>query len=222
MIHILSAISTAIPLLTALLLLKLKGLSKELKILLTFLGVAAFTELIVTTSSIMRTPNLWVAHIYTLLEYVLIAFLLSLWQQNNKIARLVRLSIPLYLLAYFIIEISGLENFGLDSLNHLTRPTALVLLSGIALYTLLQLWQSTTIDLYQNFRFWVLAALVIYYTGTVIIFAFMFIKENRVLRYLLLMHSPLNILHNLLFTMGILCYYWFDEKELAKAAQSAS
>lgn len=212
LISILSAISTPLPFITALLFLKLTSLNRDMKILLGYLGVATLTELIVTLFFMYNLPNHWVIHVYTLAEYLLVAALLAAWQNNSEFGGIIRLSIPLYLLVYAVIKISGWEDFSASTLNYLTRPIALILLNGFALYSLLTLSKKLSTSIYRDYRFWILAALAIYYTAAIILVAFMFLKDNNVLRFLMLLHSPVNILHNLLIIVGILCYWRFDTK----------
>ena len=214
LISILSAISTPLPFIAALLCLNLKNLSKDIKTLLGYLGIATLAELILAILLFYGIHNNLVVHIYTPLEYIFVASLLMFWQQKAESAALVRLSIPLYLLAYAVIKIFGWEDFSAHTVNYLTRPIALILLNGFALYTLLTLWQHTSQPLYRSGRFWVLAAFTIYYSASIIVVAFMYISENQALRYLLLLHSSANILHNLLLTTGIVCYRWFDAESV--------
>jgi len=203
-IIILSSFSTFLPFLTCTALFKIFKYNKNLIPLYLFFTVAVIAEIIVHIYHLFGKPNVWISHLYTLVEYVLIAYILSTWQKDDHASRVMRLSIVVYFVIYFILKLSKFENFEADTINYISRPISLLFISGAVFYTFHQFWLSTPAPLHKDFRFWILIAMAIYYSSSIIIFAFMYIKAQGLLLYLIYIHAALNILQNILFTVGII------------------
>ncbi len=169
-----------------------------------FFLVAAATEVVVLTYSLLHMPNAWIVHIYTVIEYGLLAHVLSAWQENPAVRRAIKASIPAYLCLYLIVKFTGVEPFDAKTINYLSRPIALFLISGFSWYTLSQFWSRSSEKLSRNFRLWILMALITYYNGSIILDSFLYIENHDILLYLVYARSGLNILHNLLFTVGVM------------------
>ena len=208
-IIILSNISTFIPFLGGILLLKKKPLNKDVKILIFLFIIAALTEVIFHLHLILGYPNTWISHFYTPIEYSLWLIILSYWQHNVQTSKIIRWSIPVYLILYITFELIGLESIDAETINYISRPISLIVLSLVAAYTLLGLAFSSQFRLIRFYRFWILLAIFIYYMGSIIIYAFSFTQNRETLATLAELHSGLNILHNLLFMIGIICIWKF-------------
>ena len=169
-----------------------------------FFLLAAATEMIVFTYSLLHKPSAWIVHIYTPIEYGLLLYVLSSWQENPAVRRAIRTSIPAYLCLYLIAKLTGVEPFEAKTINYLSRPIALLLISGFSWFTLNQTWLHGSENLSRNFRFWILMALTTYYSGSIMLDAFMYTKNHDVLLHLFYAQAILNILHNILFTIGII------------------
>lgn len=114
-----------------------------------------------------------------------------------------RLSISVYILIFVLIKLFNLENFSAETVNYITRPLALLLLTTFALLTLQNLWRNTSTNLTDDYRFWMLFAMALYYSTSLGLFAFMYTKNQELLIALFKMHAVINIIHNLLFTIGV-------------------
>lgn len=207
--------STYIPLLAAFMLMRRQQLSKDLKILLLFLGIAGITEAIAVGYGMAGRPNLWMLHVYTPIEFSLTLFILSCWQRNHRARRSIRAGIPIYLALYALAKIYQLEDFSPGVLNYLTRPVSQLIAGGIAIYTLQLLWYFSEDQLHRNYRLWITAAFLLYNILGVVIFALTFLKDRQSLVFLVYLHALVNITHNLLFTAGIICAMRF-KPELAE------
>lgn len=204
LIFAVSSISTFLPFLTSIILIKEFKADKALKIAWFFLSVAAITEIIVNIFTLSGKQNTWIFHVYTVLEYYLLVMLLANWQTNAAIAKFIRTSAPIYIFIFVIIKVVGLENFSAEAINYITRPLAVLLLSTFAFLTLQNLWSRTPARLTADYRFWMLLAMALYYSASLALFAFMFTKDQQTLIALFKIHAVVNIIHNLLFTVGIL------------------
>lgn len=199
-----SSISTFLPFLTSIIFVKYIKVDRILKNCWLFWTVAAITEIIVNVFTLHSKQSALISHIYTIIEYNLIATILANLQTNSVIAELVRMSRPIYILIFVIIKVSGLENFSADTINYITRPLALLLLSAFALLTLQDLLSQMPANLTNNYRFWMLLAMVLYYSSSLVLFAFMFTKDRNLLVALFKIHAVVNIIQNILFTIGVL------------------
>ncbi|KAA0224971.1 hypothetical protein KJ068_01100 [bacterium] len=178
--------------------------SKALLLLWMFFALAVVTETILHFLGLFGKHSGWIFHIFTFLEYILIASILAVWQLNATFAQLIRFSIPLYISFFVFTKVIGLENFSADTANFITRPLALLLLSIFAFLTLQDLWRQMTVNLTNDYRFWILLAMVLYYSASLVLFAFMFTKQWETLDALFKVHAVVNIIHNILFTIGII------------------
>jgi hypothetical protein len=114
-----------------------------------------------------------------------------------------RFSIPAYILLFILAKVTGVENFSADTANYITRPLAIFLLSAFAILTLQTLWRHSPANLTSDYRFWMLLAMALYYSASLVLFAFMFTKDQDLLIALFKIHAVVNIIHNILFTTGI-------------------
>ncbi len=169
-----------------------------------FFLLAAATEIIILTHNLLHKPSAWIVHIYTAIEYGLLAHALSAWQESPAIRKAIRASIPAYLCLYLLARVTGIEPFEATTINYLTRPIALLLISGFSWYTLSQTWLHDSEKLSRNFRFWILISLAGYYSSSVMLDAFLYTANHDVLLHIFHARAILNILHNILFTIGVI------------------
>ncbi len=167
-----------------------------------FLCVSALVEIIVSILAQMKIHNILVFQAYSLLEYVLVLTLLKCWVLNEKLEKWIRYAIPSFIIFFFVAKLTGLEPYETSSYNFITRPVALLIMTFFVLKTLIALWENTSIDLTNDFRFWVLSAFAIYYSSSIVLFSFSYITNKDFLIATMYTHAVLNIIHNLLFTVG--------------------
>ncbi|MGI0014668.1 MAG: hypothetical protein ACREBU_14695 [Nitrososphaera sp.] len=172
-------------------------------LLFIFFAFAVVSEITLFILTSQHKPSAWIFHVYTFIEYVLITMILVNWQNKSPIAKLTRLSIPLYIFCFVLIKVVGLENFETGLYNSITRPLAVLLLSTFAFLTLQALWSRTPANLTGDYRFWMLLAMALYYSTSLVLFAFMFTKGRDLLVALFKIHAVVHIIHNILFTIGV-------------------
>lgn len=163
--------------------------------------------------SLQSKPNAWLIHIYTPIEYGILAHMLSSWQERRLVSNFISVSIPVYFTVYLMLKLSGVENFEADTINYVSRPLSLLLVAGFASYTLNRLCTGESSFLLRSYRFWILLAIVVYYSGSTIIVAFMYLESRTLLVQLFYAHAILNILHNILFTIGVLLAFASNPNE---------
>lgn len=199
-----SIISTFLPFLACVTLLRhFSKQTKSMRLLWAFFAFAMISEIILFILNSQKMRSAWYHHIYTLLEYALVITILTNWQTSFTVVRLARASIPVYIVCLVFVKISGLENFEPGSYNNLTRPLAVLLLTTFSFITLQALWRQTPAHLTSDYRFWMLLAMLLYYSTSLVLSAFMFTRNHNLLDALFRIHAIVNITHNLLYTIGV-------------------
>ncbi|MGH7494915.1 MAG: hypothetical protein ACREOO_21290 [bacterium] len=199
-----SAISTFLPLFaSATRIGHVTKCSTGLVFLWLFFVFAVAAEIILYIFSWHGNQSAWIFHVYTVIEYTLATIVLAGWQIDSKLSKLMRSSIPIFFFCFILIKAVGLENFEPGLHNNITRPLAVLLLSASALLTMQNLWRETPENLAKDYRFWMLLAMAFYYSTSLVLFAFMFTMQLEMLDALFKMHAVTNIIHNILFTVGV-------------------
>lgn len=163
---ILSPCSVAIPLSFGFF--KYGRLEHDLKIVVMFLGFETLIQTYLATTALMHIKNLWLIHIYTLVEYIFLTAIFSQWQNIFFIRRLMFLSIPL-IIALVIFEMFRLED--LNMFNIYSRPISSILLLGVLWLTLFEFNKESTTLLSRNPRFWIIPPVLVSIITTITIFA---------------------------------------------------
>ena len=217
-IIILSIVSTLLPAFTIFFVRHKKLLNKDISWFFVFVALSAIAEIvniIISLTYEMKTGGF--IEIFSLIEFSLLVYILSFWQRKNKATQLFLICIPVYWLFYFVIKMSGLENSGGEQINYLTLPVAQLLLVGFALHTLLFLEIEKEKHLLFNYKFWILGGILIYYSSSSIVFAFTYTKDTSTLIFLGYLHAIINIIHNMFYTVGILCIRRYQQKTPKKS-----
>lgn len=198
----LSALSTLLPFAISTFFFQNFKQQNDKRLLWFFWCISALVETIVTILAQKRIQNILVFHAYSLLEFVLVLTLFRHWMLNEKLEKWIRYAIPFYIIFFFIIKLTGVEPYHASSFNFITRPVALLIMTFLAFKALITLWENTSIDLTNDFRFWILSAFAIYYSSSIVLFSFSYVTSKDFLMAIMYTHAVLNIIHNLLFTVG--------------------
>lgn len=171
-------------------------LDSDMKLLLSLFTIVLLVDAILFYMSFNQINNLWLLHIFTLIEYSFLILVFASWQKNAFLKRCLRLSIPLFALIWFASKLF-LEGF--NQIDNFTSSLESMLLVGVSAYTLYDLSKEYLFTIYKEYRFWVAGAVLIYFTGNQLFFALSNIINVWPL------HSALNIIANLSYTLGFLC-----------------
>lgn len=142
------------------------------------------------------TNNMIELHIYTLLEYAFLMTILSYWQKTSAMKLYLRFSILLFALIWITAKIFLEEPTRFDSF---TSSLESAVLAGASAFTLLGFLRENLESLYKQPRFWVVVAILIYFSGNLVAFAL------RPVIIVWSIHSMLNIISNLCYAGGFLC-----------------
>ncbi len=187
-----SIISSYIPFITGIIF--FRALDKNLKILFIFIIVKILTDATATILALHQLNNMWVFHIYTLLEYFFLTYILANWQQV-KLSKIILLTSIFVFAMIWIISKFTIEKFLL--FDNYTSALCSTLLTGLSLLTLFQIMQDNLTGIFHDHRFWVSFAILMYSAGNFFTFALATI-------YLWSPHNMINILSNLCYAGGFL------------------
>lgn len=205
MFHLIQRItlfSAMFPLLPGLLL--WKHLSMEMKYLLLYCFVASVTNLIGHYLGAHHRNNLWLAHVYTLVEYGLLATIFASWQTNPLLKNILLWSVPIFLLLGIIsiFFMADLRHF-----NDYSRPLAGMMLVLAAAYTLFEQNLDLGRPLILKPQFWISTASLLYFGGTLVLYALsnsLLQLPRQTTKNIFLLDWIIYIIFNLLFFGGFL------------------
>jgi hypothetical protein len=144
----------------------------------------------------------WSRYLFTPLEYALLAYIFSRWQKPEFLGRIIRFSIPLFLI---ICLLNALAKDTLKTTNNFTASVACVLYIVISMITIAAFARNGLGRILKEPRIWVSFALLLYSAGSLTYFAFLMFLPISLLYPLSYVHNSLNIATNLLYTGGYLC-----------------
>jgi len=140
--------------------------------------------------------SVWCLHFYTPIEYSILVLVFSYWIKNNSIKRILRFSIPLFILI-FVLNKLFIES--MDHFDYITASIESIILLAISAYVLYNLHNEKLDSIFGMSQFWVAVAVLIYFAGNSLSFSL------SVIFPIWIIPSILNIVANLLYTGGFLC-----------------
>lgn len=202
-LSLLTIVSSAVPLVVGLYYYRL--LIREMKILVLYLSISFIFELSLFFYGSFGINNLWLIQVWTIIEYIFFVILFSFWIQEGKFRKmLIYSTIPFII--FYITDIVLLSE--VDKFNNYSRSVECLIFSGVAGYALYDLSKAHTGSLWQNFRFYLILAVFLYFTGSLMIYAL----SNLVIEYafnialqFFMIPLVLNSISYFLFAGGILC-----------------
>ncbi len=194
LINVISVISTVLPLIVGLYM--YRWLRVEMKILLVLFFIASLVDGYSFYQAINRCSNVWILHFYTPLEYSILVLVFSYWQKEKLMKRILRLSIPIFILI-FVLNKMFIEST--DYFDYITASVESIILLVISVYVLYSLHDEKVDSFYKMPQFWVATAVLIYFAGNTLCFSL-----GRIIP-IWIIPCILNIIANLLYTGGFLC-----------------
>jgi hypothetical protein len=182
----------------------IRFLSAEMKTLLAYCGIALTVEMIQAYLAINGIKNLWLLHVFTILEFGFLITVYSSWQKNRLMKRILQATIPIFAL----IGIMVMSGENIEQFNHFTRPLGSLILVAAAAMTLFELNKESGESVFLQPRFWVGAAGLIYFSSTLVLFALsnlLLTWPIEQVRLVFAFNSAMNIIANLGYAAGFLC-----------------
>jgi hypothetical protein len=183
-----------------------KKLGSELRLLVFFFGFATVVEIVMFTLSRYHLNNLWLLNIFVLTEGFVLCYVLGKWLETRKIFLAAMILFSLYFIFWCLTTFGEQGIFEFNNKEMSFKSIILIFLSG---YLLIRLSQEEDTFPLQNFKFWIASAVLIYFSVNLIVFAtanFLLEDKFHAMHYSWTIHSIINIIANLLFAYGFLCY----------------
>lgn len=179
-----------------------KTLGAELRVLYLLLLISLLTDMVTVYLSANRINNLFLFHLYTFFEYVLLSYIFHLLFKDRKLSWLV-LGCTLLLFAFSILDATWIHSLReMNTLTVFTESIILISYTGIFFYQFLQRLEFS--DPLANPFFWFNAAVLFYFAGNL----FLFIFSNYVLSEPSNMLWVINHVINILFKFILGMTFW--------------
>ncbi|RMF58560.1 MAG: hypothetical protein D6748_08375 [Calditrichaeota bacterium] len=185
--------------------LRFKVLIPELKILLLFLCIVLINNIMLVYWSILKINSSIFLHFYTLIEYAFLAYILSRWIKSDKFRKNVQLSIVFFFLIWLIAKFTFEK---LDQFDSATATLSHFLLIIFSATSLMEINRELLEKIYKDPRFWVVSAILLYSTGSVIWLAlgnYIITWPRAQMMVAWSLHWLLDIFTNFLYMGGFLC-----------------
>lgn len=194
--------SYLIPLLAALY--RRKVLTLPLRLLGLYAAAALAESIYMVYVASTGRHNLWVIHLFTPVEALLLLWMFSCWQLRESARTVMLICIPLYFAVWGTLHltIESLADFPVYS-----KPVECMLLVGAAAYTLVTRSQNLLTPVTRHPWFWVSVGTVMYFSFVTVLnpIASMLMGRNDLLIIAFEMNAAMGILANLLFAWALLC-----------------
>lgn len=175
------------------------SLRAEMRILLGFFVFALVANILSLIFAFRLGNNLWLYHFIPLMEFSIFVVIFASWL-NTRLSRIaLYLTIPLFFTVWFLFKyyIEDLRRF-----DNFSSSFESMLLIGISSYVLFTLFRNGWEKPGRDFRFWVLAAVLIYHTANGVFIAL----SNVIMNFSQLEIMELWSLH---WLVGIIANYLF-------------
>jgi hypothetical protein len=184
---------------------RIKQISADIKILLFWLVIAFITA--VGYMWLIKDKNVHqvIEYVSILIEYVCMMVVIYSWQESGHIKRFFLILLLGYIVFWAGAWVIFRHTEVLLSITSSVYQTILALCAG---YTLFVVISSYTGSLFRYQRFWILLALVLNYTGTLLPVTLVIVLFDKPENAAFLIWSitwVFIILSNILFTIGFLC-----------------
>ncbi len=179
-----------------------KKFDKSTKLFFSYLTLSAIFETIMIIWVVKGENNLWISHIFTPIEYGLLAYLLSYWQENHTIKKLMRYSIPVVIILIISLNLSGIEPTNI--FDYISIPITSLLLTAFSWHILHQMSIRDTGNLLKDHKFWITAGVFIYFSSGLFIFAMGILPQIDALYVIFQVNSGLLIIRNIFFSIAMI------------------
>ncbi len=179
-----------------------RKLDSALRVIVAYFLVICLVDTTQLLQAVYYGNNSISLHIFTFFEYSFLAWVFQYWQTGKIAKSIIRWSIPVFILIgiLFKLYLEPIRNF-----DGFTASLSAAILVFISLYTLITILQKRSIvrDNYENLiktpKFWVSVAVLIYFSGNLLPFAFgKFVSDWG-------LSISINVIFNLLILVGLLC-----------------
>ncbi|MDW3648908.1 MAG: hypothetical protein R8P61_17700 [Bacteroidia bacterium] len=187
-----------------------KGLGKDRRLLLILMGLAFIVQFIAFLYFLNRENNLFIYHIYMPLEFIILGHIYKIWLINWWKSQLLDVIIWAYVL-FSAVNTFFFQKFDTVNSNALLVGGVLLMIFSLAFfYRILDEMKLKSLE--KSPEFWINSSILLYYSGSIIVLGMNHLiaeKSDRLIEIIYMLHSVINIIHYLLFGIGL----WLKVKE---------
>ncbi len=165
--------------------------------------ISFLVEIINWTFTQFSQNNLYIFHLYTIIEFVLLGLFYTYYFKQYFKPTIFIIIMPLFL----IIAITEYCIKGTGNMNNISTSTESIILVSYALFLYYFVMTKSLIEnLLSHSIFWFNSAILVYFSGNLLLFVFSsYLAETKNENYFMLwatIHSFFNITFNLLLSLG--------------------
>ena len=168
--------------------------TRPMRFLTLFVFYSVLCDIVIIALAIKNINNLFLLHIYVLVNYSALALIFSYWHKD-KLKQYIRLSIPAYIAVYLLLLGIRYENLNMQASFSLSVMS--VLITFISLYTLFSVLRDSTLSPYHDERFWISLGTLFAFSSNAVIYSG--ISSGITI--------DIWIIHNIFCAIGYLCYF---------------
>jgi len=150
--------------------------------------------------------NIWLINCYLPVEYTLIVLVFSCWVEGEW-RRILRWSIPVFILLYLTIGIMTMQN--IYSMNDVGRILENVLIIIAAVMVLYFGIITSEIPMLRSYKYWIITGTILYYVFTSFIMVMWKFHLAGMFPDLWLFNSVVAVITNMFWTMS---FVWVRQK----------
>jgi hypothetical protein len=184
---------------------RFRAMGREMTLFFILLLAGFVTEIVTLIMGRHGMNNWWVLQYYHLLEFLLLATVLASWQKRAPVKRILWAAIVVFPWFWAVAKWTTIEPLWVT--DNITHSVSSVIILIVAVYSLLQMVKETDLSLTKESRFWILAGVVLYFSGSLMLFVLF--EEISAFPWVdaltpFMIHWELNTVVNILFMIGYL------------------
>lgn len=184
------------------------SLTKDLKAYFFYFLFAALYDLWISQLALHNIPNTVHLNIYTIIDSVILLFLLHQYATELKMKRVLVVSGLLYAGFWMMMNFSL---YALSVFSTEDKSVKCILFILLTSWILFRISTETRQPVLRNYKFWLLTGLIMYFSSAFILFVtatWMIEEENSpLMRYTWDIHALITILTNLILGYSFICFY---------------
>jgi hypothetical protein len=147
---------------------RLKTMDRDLRLVVALVAIGLLITVVQLYLAIRSINNLWIGHMYNLVEYAITLLIFSDWEENPQIRAALRMSIIVFGLFWVV---SKIEWESLFQPAALTTTVARMAFTLVALRMLYRLTEEGKVTMLRDPRFWVCVAILVSATGDLMFYS---------------------------------------------------
>jgi len=184
-----------------------KKLNRHLKYFALYLIFVAVVEFLILILALNKMHNVLSINFFSITEGILLLVFIRMLLVDQRLKNIMSVFITTYLLYWLYTIAFKITIFQFNSSEQFIKGIFIIIGSGLLL---IQISRISELSLLQNYLFWLISAILIYFSLTLIVFyTATIVLDNQKTAMILVwkINSIATIIANLLFSFSFICYY---------------